>query len=95
MPMTVCGSHKSGVGHNVLGRLLTLTYVYQELNVTFHALNTVQYNGRIAQAPTPADRLRLRNSMLMSVTQVEYSSATVFRYRNQAGTATSFVCYYL
>ena len=27
MPEAICDSHKSGVEHNVLGRLLTLTFI--------------------------------------------------------------------
>ena len=34
MPEAVYGSHKSGVERNVLGRLLTMTIILQNLNVT-------------------------------------------------------------
>ena len=55
MPKAVCASHKSGVERNVLGRLLTLTYIYfrKVLSMTGYLRGEVRLPGNLFPTARP------------------------------------------
>ena len=53
MPVAVYDSHKSGVERNMLGRLQTLTDMFQELNVTGYLRGEVGFSGHLFSTAIP------------------------------------------
>ena len=53
MPETVSHSHKSGIKHNLLGSLLTLTFILQNLDMTDYLRVEVGFPGHLLPTARP------------------------------------------